>query len=130
MIWLTENSTSIIQLNQDYHTNSYFTMKPDDEYYCFKNCIDLHRHIVRLQTSQGQIHQEMQLQETFGNVTALFVLHYTTDETISSYYKNVKSTITVQYRHFIETFIIRDKVLQHSVSHTFCCSDTFSINSI
>jgi len=58
------------------------------------------------------------MQLAFGNVS-LLESHYTTDGNMLSFYRNVKSTKTVQ-KDISETFIIRNNVLQHS-------SDTFPL---
>lgn len=93
------------------------------------NCTDLHT--SSLQTSQDQIYQETsnKTADDFWKCNSIENCLYRITQQMKPLrlITGMPRAPRMYNRYFIETFIIRDKVLQHSVSHTFRCSDSFPL---
>ncbi len=108
-------------------------LKPDDARDCLKILSRTDLHTGSLQTSQDQIYQETsnKTADDFWKCNSIENCLYRITQQMKPFrlITGMPRAPELYNRYSIETFIIRDKVLQHSVSHTFRCS-RISINSI
>lgn len=137
-IWTCGQTSTLTQPNEDLlsvsesrdHTG---ILKPDDARDCFKILSRTDLHTGSLQTSQDQIYQETsnKTADDFWKCNSIENCLYRITQQMKPFrlITGMPRASGLYNRYFIETFIIRDKVLQHSVSHTFRCS-RISINSI
>ncbi len=146
-IWTDKLKTAAVRLWSNIHPNSTNEdllsvsesrdhtgiLKPDDARDCLKILSRTDLHTGGLQTSQDQIYQETsnKTADDFWKCNSIENCLYRITQQMKPFrlITGMPRAPGLYNRYFIETFIIRDKVLQDSVSHTFRCS-RISINSI